>query len=161
VNRSIHLHQLAKASASGTTTTVRFPAALPLPESLRDQPTAERLGSDVQTVSGQLLAGEGRSEVGIVLAVGSEDGLAKLVVGLMVGRFTAKAVDDGGIAAGLQSSQDASDLAGTFVEQPCGLGLSAFTTQDGMHDLKDIAFFLTHRYPVGGKDADRHDSSLA
>jgi hypothetical protein len=64
----------------------------------------------VQTVLGQFLAGEGGSEVGIVLAVGSEDGLSKLVVGLVVGRFTAQAMDDGGIAADLQASQDASDL---------------------------------------------------
>jgi hypothetical protein len=123
VNRGIHLHQLAETGAAGATTAVRFSASLPLPESFGHQPTAERLGTDVQTVLGQFLAGEGGSEVGIVLAVGSEDGLSKLVVGLVVGRFTTQAMDDGGIAADLQSSQDASDLASAFVEQPGSLGL--------------------------------------
>src|SRR5262249_33859566 len=111
VDRGIHLHQLAEAGASGATTAVRFPASLPLPQSFGNQPATQRLGSDMQTVLGQLLAGKGGSEVGIVLSVGREDGLSELGVGLMVGRFTAEAMDEGGIAAGLESSQDASDLA--------------------------------------------------
>ena len=51
---------------------------------------AERLGPDVQAVFGQLLAGEGGAEVGIMLAVGGEDGLSELGIGLMVGRFAAE-----------------------------------------------------------------------
>jgi hypothetical protein len=76
VDRGIHLHQLAEAVASGATTAARFPASLPLPQSFGHQPTAERLGTDVQTLFRQLLAGEGGSEVGIVLALGSENGLS-------------------------------------------------------------------------------------
>lgn len=68
---------------------MRFAAALPLPESLDDQPATERLSADKQALLGQLLAGEGRSEVGVVLAVGGKDSLAELGVGLMIGRFAA------------------------------------------------------------------------
>jgi hypothetical protein len=128
---------------------------------LGHQPTAERLGSDVQTVLGQFLAGEGGSEVGIVLAVGSEDGLSKLGVGLVVGRFAAAAVDEGDIAAGLPPPPARSERSGALVEQVCSLGLAAFAASDGVHDLEDIAFFLAHGYAVVGKDAERHGSSLA
>jgi hypothetical protein len=121
----IHLHQLAEAGAAGTTTAMGLATTLPLPQPFGDQPAAERLGANVQAVLGQFLAGEGGSEVGVVLAVGSQDGLAKLGVGLVVGRLAAESVDDGGIAAGLQPSQDASDLSGAVIEQACRFGLRA------------------------------------
>jgi hypothetical protein len=125
VNRGIHLHQLAEASVARATTAVRFPASLPLPQPLGDQATAERLSTDVQALLGQFLAGESGSEVGVMPAVGSEDGLSELGVGLMVGRFGTQSVNEGGIAADLEPSQDASALSRAFIEQWCGLGLGA------------------------------------
>jgi hypothetical protein len=95
------------------------------------------------------------------LAVGGEAGLSELGVGLVVGRLTTESVDEGGDAAGLQPSPNASDLPGAFVEEPSRLGLGAFTTEDSVHDLEDMALLLAHGYPVRGKYAERHGSSLA
>jgi hypothetical protein len=126
VDRGVHLHQFAEAGTTLSAAAMGIATALTLPQSLGDQPTTKRLGADVPAFLSQLFAGEGRSKVGIALAVSREDGLAELGVGLVVGGLAPQAVDEGLISAGLKSSLEASDLADAFVEQPCGLGLGAF-----------------------------------
>jgi len=66
VNGGIHLHQLAEALPTRSPAAVRVAAASAFPESLRDQPAAQRLGTDNQPLFFQLLAGEGGAEVGVV-----------------------------------------------------------------------------------------------
>ena len=125
------------------------------------EPAAEGLRADVQAVVVQLLAGEGGPKVGVALPVGTQDSPFEGRIGLVVGGAAAQAVDESGIAAGLELALQASHLAYGEVKQAGRLGLSSFVAQDGVHDLEDIAFSLTHEYPVGGWHVDRHGSSLA
>jgi len=160
VDRGVHVHQFAEARPARTAAAMRLAAALTLPHPFGDEPAAERLGADAQPFGGQLLAGEGRSKVGVALPVGGDNGLAEVGVRLMVGRPAAQSVNEGLISVGLESSLNASDLADAFVEESSRLRLAAFAAQNGVHKLENIAFLLAHGYPVEGKHADRQGSSL-
>src|SRR5262249_21456946 len=129
---------------------VRIAPTPTLPESLGHQPAAQGLGADEQALFGQLLAGQGRAEVGVVPAVGGQDRPAEGAVEAVVGGPATQAVGEGMIAAGLELAVQAADVAHTGVEASRRFGLGAFAVQDAVHDLEDIAFLLTHGYPVAG-----------
>jgi predicted RNA binding protein YcfA (HicA-like mRNA interferase family) len=100
--------------AGGTAAAMMLATALTLPQPFGDEPAAERLGADVQPFPGQLLAGEGRSKVGVALPVDGENGQAEVGVRLMVGRPAAQTVNEGLISVGLEALLNASDLADAF-----------------------------------------------
>jgi hypothetical protein len=76
VDRGVHLHQLAEAGAARPAAAVLFASPLGPPESFGHQPAPQGVGGDPQAAFGQLLGGEGGAEVGVVLAVGSQDAAA-------------------------------------------------------------------------------------
>src|SRR5207253_2008837 len=122
----------AEAGSARSAAAVRVATASALPQASLDEPAAERLGTDHQALAGELLAGEGGPEIGVAAAVGREHRAFALLGGLVVGGATTQAVDDGGIATGLEFALQASDLADRTVEQSRGLGLGAFAAEDGM-----------------------------
>jgi len=121
-----------------------------LPESCVQQPATERLDTDVQTLGGEFLAGQGGTEVGVTGSVGLENLPTQLSVELVVGGLVPQPVDEGGIAAGLELALDASDLADASLEEPGGLGLGSLAVENRLHHLEDITLPLTHLHTVPG-----------
>jgi hypothetical protein len=104
VDRRVHLHQLAETLPAGPTTAVGVAAPPALPQPRGQQPAPQRLRADGQALLGQLLAGEGGAEVGELPAIGGQDGLAPGGVEPAVGGPAAQAVDQGGVAVGLEEA---------------------------------------------------------
>ncbi|MFO0964011.1 MAG: hypothetical protein U0793_00295 [Gemmataceae bacterium] len=55
MQRGVHLHQLAEATARGLTPTMLFTTPAPLPQTFGQQPTPQRVDRDHETFLGQLL----------------------------------------------------------------------------------------------------------
>src|SRR5215472_13754927 len=160
VDRGVHLHQLAEALPARPALAVRVALPVPLPEALGQQPLAQRLRRHGQAALGQLLAGEGGAEVGVIAAVGVEDLLPSGGVDAAVGGPAAQPVDDGLVAFGFEAEAAAADLAGAQPQQARGLHLGQGAGEDLPKDFEDIALVLAHGDPVGGWSVDRHGSSL-
>lgn len=112
VNAGIQLHQLAEAGPTGPARAVRFAVALSLPQPLIEQPAAKGFRANLQAVFGlELFRGKGRTEVPIVAGVGVENRLAESLVGAVIGRLAAQAVNDDPVALVFESHNDAANLA--------------------------------------------------
>jgi len=98
---------------------VRVTLPLRLPQSLGQQPLAQGLRRDDQGALGQLLAGEGGAEVGLVAAVDLEDLASLGGIDAVVGGLAAQAMDDGLIPFALKAAADATDLSRAQPQQSC------------------------------------------
>jgi hypothetical protein len=116
----------------------------PLPESLGQEPAAEGLDADMQPLPGELLAGQRGTEVRVTGSVGLEDLPTQGGVALVVGGLASQAVDQGGVATGLELALDASDLSDAPLEESGGLGLGPLAVENGLHHLEDVTLTLAH-----------------
>ncbi|HVL11402.1 MAG TPA: hypothetical protein VM529_02480 [Gemmata sp.] len=92
VDRGVHLHQLAEATASGTPAAVRVAVAA-FPQPLGQEPAAERLDTDAEAFGGQFLASQCGTEVGVACPVGLENLPAEVGLVAVVGRLAPQSVD--------------------------------------------------------------------
>jgi hypothetical protein len=70
-------------------------------------------------------------------------------------------VDQGLVAFGLETIEEAADVTGGDAKQARGLGLGAEASAYGTENGEAVTFGLTHGDAVLGKHDDRHGSSLA
>src|SRR5262249_13259667 len=82
-----------------------------------EEPAAERLGIDHEALGNALRAREGGPKIAVAAAVGREHRAFVLLRSLVVGRAAPQAVDDGGIATGLEFALQASNRAHRTVAQ--------------------------------------------
>jgi hypothetical protein len=126
---------------------VRVAVPASLPQALGQEPASECLDADVQPLSGELLAGQGGTEVGVTRAVGLENLPAKGGVVTVVGGFATQPVDNSGIAA-FELALDASDLTDSSLEESGGLGPGSLAVENSLHHLEDVTLTLAHLHTV-------------
>jgi len=142
------LDQLAETGPPRPPTAVDVASSSSPPQAFGQQPLPQRLRRDVQAPRRQLLAGEGRAKVRVLLPIRRHNVGPQLLVQASIRGPAAQAVAERLVAFLFEPLQHPSHMPRRPLQQPRRFGLAAFAVCHGVQHLQSITLTLTHGDPV-------------